>query len=100
MCAGTNPRCPPPGPLDLGVASQRNKKRLLCHCLTVTWQEVEDTILERGCRTVEQVTACCGAGGGCRTCHPEIQELIALVGPARGGFRNLLARLFSRKNKI
>ena len=81
------------------MAGQRNKKKLLCHCLTVTWLEVEDTIREHGLRTVEEVTARCGAGGGCRTCHPEIAELIAEVGPSRGRFRSFLARLFSRKSR-
>lgn len=49
----------------------------LCHCLKVTHDEVEDAIAYRGCRTVDDVTATCGAGGGCTGCHDRIRAHLA-----------------------
>ena len=73
--------------------------RLLCHCLTVTWQVVEDTIRENGCRNVRQVTDICRAGGGCKSCHFEIEQLIAEVrAEKRGGIRRLIGSLFSGRS--
>lgn len=69
----------------------KDGKRLLCHCLTVTWQEVEETVRSHGCRNVHQVTERCGAGGGCRSCHVEIEQVIAKVRSER---RSVLARFF------
>lgn len=75
---------------------KKRGNKLLCHCLTVTWQEVEDTIREHRCKTVKDVTLHCSAGGGCKTCHPEITELIAEVRAERRGLLRCLGGLFGR----
>jgi NAD(P)H-nitrite reductase large subunit len=77
----------------------RNGDRLLCHCLTVTWADVEKTVREHRARTVKQVTAQCRAGGGCRSCHPEIEQIIARVkAEERGRFKRFLGGLFPSRD--
>jgi len=82
----------------MAVSGDRNKDRLLCHCLTVTWGEVEEAIRTHGCRKVSQVTGLCGAGGGCKSCHPEIEELIRVTrAESGGGLLRRVGRLLSGK---
>jgi bacterioferritin-associated ferredoxin len=49
----------------------------LCHCLRVTQDQVREAVADRGLATVRQVTASCGAGGGCTACHRHIKRVIA-----------------------
>lgn len=79
------------------MTAPRNKDRLLCHCLSVPWGTVEETIRQHGCRKVTQVTELCQAGGGCRSCHPDIEELIEKVRAERGGLLRRMGRLLSRR---
>ena len=77
----------------------RDPNKMLCYCLGVRYGRVEETIAEHGCRNVKQVTALCKAGGGCKSCHPEIEELIAEDRARKGvGLRGLLSRLFSARD--
>ena len=79
------------------MRGKRQGNRLLCHCLTVTWQEVEDTIRDHRCTTVKDVTVRCGAGGGCKSCHPEITELIEAARAEKRGLLQRLSDLFGSK---
>ncbi len=72
----------------------RGDDRILCHCMNVTAGTVRRTIEIHRCRRVEDVTALCRAGGGCRTCWPEIEELLAAARRAR---RGVLKRLFRKE---
>jgi len=83
------------------MASKDRGKRLLCHCLSVTWEEVETTVREHHCRKVSEVTRICGAGGGCKTCHYEIEQVIREVRrEEKRFFEKLFCGLFpSRKEK-
>ena len=49
----------------------------LCHCYQVKTSTVREAILRHGLETVEDVTNHTKAGGGCTSCHPEIEALIA-----------------------
>ncbi|MAG57250.1 MAG: hypothetical protein CMJ83_13235 [Planctomycetes bacterium] len=74
--------------------------KMLCYCLGVRYGAVVETIREHDYRTVSQVTRGCKAGGGCRSCHPEIEELIEEVRMERQGGEGVFAtlgRLFRRK---
>jgi len=68
--------------------------KMLCYCKSVTYGEVRASIRSTGARSVLDVTRECDAGGGCRTCHPEIEDLLEEARQERPGFlRRLWARL-------
>jgi NifU-like protein len=75
-------------------AQCHDPEKMLCYCLGVRYGVVEGCIEQGGLKTVSEVTRACRAGGGCRSCHPEIQELLdhARSKRKRGG---LLRRLLS-----
>lgn len=51
--------------------------RPVCHCLRVEEDEIRDAIDDGELHTVRQVTASCGAGGGCTACHRHIKRFLA-----------------------
>lgn len=60
-----------------GHSCESRAVRPLCHCLNVHTDEIQQAIDMDGCSTVRQVTASCGAGGGCTACHRHIKRLLA-----------------------
>jgi NifU-like protein len=74
--------------LEAAIADMRGEQRgpevheegaIVCHCFGVTDKKIERAIRENNLRTVEQVTNYTKAGGGCGTCVPEIEALLARV---------------------
>jgi NifU-like protein len=74
--------------LEAAVANMRGEKRgpdvhdegaIVCHCFGITEQKIERVIRENNLRTAEQVTNYTKAGGGCGTCLPEIEAILARV---------------------
>lgn len=51
--------------------------RPICHCLRVEETEIREVIEDSELQTVRQVTAACGAGGGCTACHRHIKRFLA-----------------------
>ena len=49
---------------------------LICTCFCVSERTIEREIQENALRTIAQVTAACSAGGGCRSCHPLIEDIL------------------------
>ncbi len=47
----------------------------ICVCNAVTDREVRAAI-DSGCRTREEVTAKCRAGGDCGSCHHMIEDMV------------------------
>ena len=52
---------------------------ILCHCEGVRDREIEAAVVG-GADSVEAVTAACGAGRGCGTCHVWIRQVLAAHG--------------------
>ena len=78
---------------------ENDDQKMLCYCLGVRYQTVVRTIRERQCRTVDEVTRWCRAGGACRSCHPEIADEIRKWRAQRGGvWRALWQRLFGARS--
>ena len=77
---------------------RQNDQKLLCYCKNVTYGEVRRAIAQLDARRIDQVTALNQAGGGCRTCHPEIQALIDEYRESRPetGLTGFLKRWFTR----
>ncbi len=48
-----------------------------CYCTHVTRAQVLAAIAARGCRSVEDLQRTTGACTGCRTCRPELEQLLA-----------------------
>jgi NifU-like protein len=49
---------------------------LICTCFAVSEKTIEQVIETRALHTIEQVTRACNAGGGCRSCHPLILDIL------------------------
>jgi NifU-like protein len=52
---------------------------LICTCFGVSEKTIERAVADNLLTTVEQVTDVCKAGGGCGSCQPLIEEIIADV---------------------
>jgi NifU-like protein len=74
--------------LEAAVADMKGERRgpevhdegaIVCHCFGVTEQKIERAIRENNLRTAEQVTHYTKAGGGCGTCVPDIEAILARV---------------------
>jgi len=51
--------------------------KVVCKCFGITEQEIERAIRDNHLTSVEEVTNYCKAGGGCGSCIPEIEALLA-----------------------
>jgi len=58
---------------------KKEEGEIICQCFGITDTEILRAIRENGLTTVEQVKNYTKAGGGCETCHPKIEALIALA---------------------
>jgi len=52
---------------------------LICTCFCVSERTIEREIQMRKLHTIAEVTAACSAGGGCRSCYPLIEDILAGV---------------------
>ncbi|MDQ3321223.1 MAG: iron-sulfur cluster assembly scaffold protein [Acidobacteriota bacterium] len=52
------------------------EKALICTCFGVSEETIENLVRENSLETIEKVTDACGAGGGCGSCQPLIQEIL------------------------
>jgi len=59
--------------------SSEARPRLVCRCLGVSSPRLFAAVRKGHLTTVAEVTKACRAGGGCGTCHPEIEEVLADV---------------------
>ncbi|MFQ5862766.1 MAG: Fe-S cluster assembly protein NifU [Candidatus Brocadiales bacterium] len=69
--------------LEDAIANYRGFKKapaeegaIICKCFGVTDKRIERVIKENNLTTVDQVTHYTKAGGGCKSCHPDIQRII------------------------
>jgi bacterioferritin-associated ferredoxin len=51
----------------------------ICHCKAVTDVSIRSAI-DRGARTIDEVSAHCRAGTGCRGCWPVLFEMLERLG--------------------
>jgi bacterioferritin-associated ferredoxin len=54
---------------------------IVCNCLAVSDRDVRSAV-ESGARTVEDITAECGAGGDCGGCRATLVRLVQRHRPA------------------
>ncbi|MCU1266163.1 MAG: nitrogen fixation protein NifU [Acidobacteria bacterium] len=53
------------------------EEALICTCFCVSEMTIESVIQAGGLRTIAEVTKACNAGGGCRSCHSLIEDMLA-----------------------
>jgi len=58
---------------------EEDEGRIICKCFGITDEKIKRVVRENGLKTVEQVTHYTKAGGGCTSCHAEIEDLIAEI---------------------
>ena len=63
---------------------------ILCHCEGVNDRTIESAVVG-GARSVDDVTASCGAGRGCGTCHIWIHQILAAHGRVPAQQREAIA---------
>jgi NAD(P)H-nitrite reductase large subunit len=70
-------------------------EKMLCYCKNVNYGQVRESIKKLNAAKVSEVQADCRAGTGCRTCIPEIEELLAVHKQENPGFlTSLFRRIF------
>jgi NifU-like protein len=83
--------------LDAALAAYRGKplyqagpvrEAPLCACYQVPESVIEKTVRLQRLKSVDDITAATRAGGGCHTCHPELEEILERC--ARGEYRHPL----------
>ncbi|MFQ6133445.1 MAG: Fe-S cluster assembly protein NifU [Armatimonadota bacterium] len=57
----------------------RDEGRIVCRCFGVTDTKIRRIVKENRLRSVQEVTNYTKAGGGCMSCHPQIEDIIAEV---------------------
>lgn len=69
--------------LEAAIANYRGYKRapieegtIVCKCFGVTDKVIERVVKANNLTTVDQVTHYTKAGGGCKSCHPDIQKIL------------------------
>jgi NifU-like protein len=72
--------------LEAAIAQYRGERLpeyedspIVCHCFGITEKTIERAIRENNLTTVEDVTNYTKAGGGCMSCHPEIEKILERV---------------------
>ena len=56
--------------------SWEGEQVLICTCFGVSEKTIERVIQTNELRTIAEVTRCCNAGAGCRSCYPLIQDIL------------------------
>lgn len=64
---------------------EEDEGRLICHCFGVTEGLIRKVVRENNLSTIEEVTNYTKAGGGCQSCHNDIDEIIMEVQKERQG---------------
>jgi NifU-like protein len=89
--------------LDAAIAYYRGETKevdhedVVCKCFGITGEEIREVVKLNGLKTVEQVTHYTKAGGGCSTCHPEIQEILRELAEEEEREKKALAAQSGRK---
>ncbi|HYG78704.1 MAG TPA: iron-sulfur cluster assembly scaffold protein [Planctomycetota bacterium] len=60
----------------------------LCTCFQVSESLIERAVRLRGLKSIDEITAATRAGGGCHTCHPELEEILERC--AKGEYRHYI----------
>jgi bacterioferritin-associated ferredoxin len=51
--------------------------RLVCRCMGMSSRQIAELVRERGLADVDSIAESLGAGGGCGSCRPDLEEILA-----------------------
>ncbi len=95
--------------LEAAIADYRGEKsenradtdedEVVCHCFGVTDKKIERAVMENDLSTIEEVMNYTKAGGGCTSCHEQIEEIIHKVREKKGLDRKKRAPEAEEKKK-
>jgi NifU-like protein len=57
---------------------------IVCHCYGVTYDQVRRAVVENSLESVEDITNYTKAGGGCQSCHVDLQDILDEIKAAGG----------------
>jgi NifU-like protein len=57
-------------------AHDEDEGRLVCTCFGITEDKIRRAVREDRLESIEDITNFTKAGGGCQTCHPDLEEII------------------------
>ncbi len=80
-----------------GETKREDPEDVVCKCFGISGEEIMEVAKLNGLKTVEQVTHYTKAGGGCSTCHPEIQEILREIAEEAEREQKALAAQSGRK---
>ncbi len=80
-----------------GETPSQDPEDVVCKCFGISGEEIREVVKLNGLKTVEQVTHYTKAGGGCSTCHPEIQEILREMAEEEESEKKALAAQSGRK---
>ena len=63
-----------------GETPEKEDFEIVCKCFGITDKEIERVARENHLTTREEVTHYTKAGGGCESCHPKIEAILAKIG--------------------
>ncbi|CAI2718369.1 (2Fe-2S)-binding protein [Nitrospina watsonii] len=55
------------------MASSSPDEEIICQCFQVSDKAIKKHIRDEDLQSIEEITAACGAGGGCQSCHMLLQ---------------------------
>lgn len=70
--------------MDTKPENEEEQGETICYCFDVPDTTIKRVIRENHFGEVDQVTDACNAGGGCTSCHPDIEELIDQIWEEEG----------------
>ena len=52
------------------------ESKIVCHCFKVDEATIKKCITDNNLTEVEEITEHCNAGGGCASCHGDLEEIL------------------------
>ena len=53
-----------------------NEENIICNCMDVSEHEIVDAIKNKTAKTIQDIMDITGAGTGCGSCIPDIEEIL------------------------
>jgi NifU-like protein len=80
-----------------GETKREDPEDVVCKCFGISGEEIKEVVKLNNLTTVDQVTHYTKAGGGCSTCHPEIQLILGEIAEEWEREKKALAAQSGRK---
>jgi NAD(P)H-nitrite reductase large subunit len=75
----------------------RDDEAILCHCRNVKAGVVRSAVRDQGLKTTDAIARFCRAGTGCRSCLPDIEEVVRQEKAPKVGVLRRIFGIFGAK---